>query len=285
MNATMKNEKNFTATAGMPILLLILAMIGGTIGAAVAFELPGIAAVGALPFICLFGFKIVPPNHSIVLTFFGTYKGTLKDNGFWWTNPFFGSKSISLRARNMDREPVKVNDKLGNPIMIGVVLVWRVEDTYKAGFDVDDYQKFVSIQSESAIRQLATHFAYDKFDDEESDISLRDGGEEVNGILEQTLRHRLEIAGIEVIEARIAYLAYAAEIAGAMLQRQQATAIVAARKKIVEGAVSMVEMALHQLADKEIVQFDQSQKASIASNLMVVLCSDRAATPMVNAGA
>jgi regulator of protease activity HflC (stomatin/prohibitin superfamily) len=285
MNEVMKNEKNFTATAGMPILLLIFATIGGSIGAAVAFQLPGIAVVGVLPFICIFGFKIVPPNHSIVLTFFGTYKGTLKDNGFWWTNPLFGSKSISLRARNMDREPVKVNDKLGNPIMIGVVLVWRVEDTYKAGFDVDDYQKFVSIQSESAIRQLATHFAYDKFDDEESDISLRDGGEEVNGILEQTLRHRLEIAGIEVVEARIAYLAYAAEIAGAMLQRQQATAIVAARKKIVEGAVSMVEMALHQLEEKEIVQFDQSQKASIASNLMVVLCSDRAATPMVNAGA
>ena len=166
----------------------------------------------------------------------------------------------------------------------GVVLVWRVQDTYKAALEVDSYENFVKIQSESAIRQLATHFAYDKFDDEETDISLRDGGEEVNGILEETLRHRLEIAGIEVIEARIAYLAYAQEIAGAMLQRQQATAIVAARKKIVEGAVSMVEMALHQLSEKDVVHLDDAKKAAMVTNLMVVLCSDRAATPMVNAG-
>jgi regulator of protease activity HflC (stomatin/prohibitin superfamily) len=280
----MKNEKNFTARSGMLFLLGILAALTGLGIAAGMLQNPIFAVIGLIPFVCLFGFKIVPPNHSIVLTFFGKYQGTLKDNGFWWTNPLYGSKSISLRARNMDREPVKVNDKMGNPIMIGVVLVWRVEDTYKASFEVDDYQKFVSIQSESAIRQLATHFAYDKFDDEESDISLRDGGEEVNGILEQTLRHRLEIAGIEVVEARISYLAYAAEIAGAMLQRQQATAIVAARKKIVEGAVSMVEMALQQLSEKDIVHLEPAQRAAMASNLMVVLCSDRAATPIVNAG-
>jgi regulator of protease activity HflC (stomatin/prohibitin superfamily) len=284
MSIAMKNEKNFTATPGMPMLLLFLALMTGLGIATGLTDNPLYAIVGVIPFFALFGFKIVPPNHAKVLTFFGKYQGTLKDNGFWWTNPFFGSKSISLRASNQDREPVKVNDKLGNPIMIGVVLVWRVEDTYKASFEVDDYQKFVSIQSESAIRQLATHFAYDTFDDQHSEISLRDGGDEVNGILEQTLRHRLEIAGIEVIEARIAYLAYAAEIAGAMLQRQQATAIVAARQKIVEGAVSMVEMALQQLSEKEIVHLEPAQKAMMASNLMVVLCSDRAATPIVNAG-
>ena len=169
--------------------------------------------------------------------------------------------------------------------MIGAVLVWRVKDTYKAAFEVDNYENFVRIQSESAIRQLATHFAYDKFDEHETEISLRDGGDEVNGILEETLRHRLEIAGIEVVEARIAYLAYAAEIAGAMLQRQQATAIIAARRKIVEGAVGMVEMALQSLSEKQVVQLDDAKKAAMVSNLMVVLCSDRAASPMVNAGA
>jgi regulator of protease activity HflC (stomatin/prohibitin superfamily) len=280
----MKIEKNFTARAGMPILLSLLAIAAALVVLGIMLQLP-ILALGAIPLliVCI-GFKIVPPNHAVVLTYFGKYEGTLKDNGFAWVNPLYGAKSLSLRARNMDREPVKVNDKLGNPIMIGVVLVWRVEDTYKAAFEVDDYQKFVHIQSESAIRQLATHFAYDKFDDDETEISLRDGGEAVHEMLEETLRHRLEIAGVQVIEARIAYLAYASEIAGAMLQRQQATAIVAARKKIVEGAVGMVEMALQQLEEKEIVKLDDSKKAAMVGNLLVVLCSERAASPVVQAG-
>ncbi len=280
----MKLEKNYTAKPGMPFIALVLAMLGGSIAGIILLHSAWFAIGITLAVILSLGFIVVQPNHSVVLVFFGTYKGTLKDNGIWWVNPFFSKKSVSLRARNLDRKPVKVNDKLGNPIMIGVVLVWRVQDTYKAALEVDSYENFVKIQSESAIRQLATHFAYDKFDDEETDISLRDGGEEVNGILEETLRHRLEIAGIEVIEARIAYLAYAQEIAGAMLQRQQATAIVAARKKIVEGAVSMVEMALHQLSEKDVVHLDDAKKAAMVTNLMVVLCSDRAATPMVNAG-
>ncbi|HEX2901108.1 MAG TPA: SPFH domain-containing protein [Bacteroidia bacterium] len=280
----MKLEKDYKAKPGMGYLALSLLLLAGSIAGIILLHSPLFAISIVAAVLLSLGFVVVQPNHSVVLVFFGTYKGTLKENGFWWVNPFFSKKSISLRARNLDREPVKVNDKLGNPIMIGVVLVWRVQDTYKAALEVDSYENFVKIQSESAIRQLATHFAYDKFDDEETDISLRDGGEEVNGILEETLRHRLEIAGIEVIEARIAYLAYAQEIAGAMLQRQQATAIVAARKKIVEGAVSMVEMALQQLKEKDVVQLDDAKKAAMVSNLMVVLCSDRAATPMANAG-
>lgn len=274
-------EKHYKAAGGAMMFLLILVMTGGGIAGIVLTANPAFGVVIGLATFLSLGFRTVQPNHSHVMVLFGKYKGTLKDNGFWWVNPFFSRKPISLRARNMDREPVKVNDKLGNPIMIGAVIVWRVKDTYKAAFDVDDYEHFVRIQSESAIRQLATHFAYDKFDDEEADISLRDGGEEVNGILEETLRHRLDIAGIEVVEARISNLSYASEIAGAMLQRQQATAIVAARKKIVEGAVSMVQMALHQLEEQKIVTLDDAKKASMVSNLMVVLCSDRAASPVV----
>jgi regulator of protease activity HflC (stomatin/prohibitin superfamily) len=280
----MKNEKAFKGMPGLGMFLLVLLLLGGSIaGIALLQSMLFIAGIVLAVFLSL-GFVVVQPNHSVVLVFFGKYQGTMKDNGFFWVNPLFSKKSISLRARNMDREPVKVNDKLGNPILIGAVVVWRVEDTYKAAFEVDSYETFVKIQSESAIRQLATHFAYDKFDDDENDISLRDGGDEVNRILEETLRHRLEIAGITVVEARIAYLAYASEIAGAMLQRQQATAIVAARKKIVEGAVSMVQMALQQLSEKEIVHLDEDRKASMVSNLLVVLCSERSATPVVQAG-
>lgn len=278
-------EKNYKAMPGALPFLLMLALIGGGIAGTAMTEHPAFIAAYIVAVIILLGFFVVQPNQSKVLTFFGKYVGTVKDNGFFWANPLYGKKGISLRARNMDREPVKVNDKLGNPIMIGAVLVWRVKDTYKAAFEVDNYENFVRIQSESAIRQLATHFAYDKFDEHEEEISLRDGGDEVNHILEETLRNRLEIAGIEVVEARIAYLAYAAEIAGAMLQRQQATAIIAARRKIVEGAVGMVEMALQSLSEKQVVQLDDAKKAAMVSNLMVVLCSDRAVSPMVNAGA
>ncbi|MBE0662674.1 MAG: SPFH domain-containing protein [Bacteroidales bacterium] len=230
------------------------------------------------------GLQIVNPNESCVLVLFGKYSGTLKKNGFYWINPFYNRKKISLRARNLNSDPIKVNDKIGNPIMIGIVLVWRVENTFKAAFEVDDYIRFVDIQSEAAIRKLAGAYPYDNFDDEQAEISLRAGGEEVNQQLEDELRERLEIAGIHVMEARIAYLAYASEIASAMLRRQQASAIVAARQKIVEGAVSMVEMALEQLSRKQIIELDEDKKAAMVSNLMVVLCSDKDASPVINTG-
>ncbi len=198
--------------------------------------------------------------------------------------PFYVKKKISLRARNLDSDPIKVNDKIGNPIMIGVVMVWRVKETYKAAFEVDDYVQFVDIQSEAAIRKLAGHYPYDNFEDEEAEMTLRSGGEAVNKMLEDEISERLAIAGIEVIEARINYIAYAQEIAGAMLKRQQATAIVAARYKIVEGAVSMVEMALEELSKKKIIELDEEKKASMVSNLMVVLTSDKDVSPIVNTG-
>jgi hypothetical protein len=189
-----------------------------------------------------------------------------------------------LRARNLNSDPIKVNDKIGNPIMIGIVLVWKAQDTFKAAFEVDDYIHYVEIQSEAAIRKLAGHYPYDNFDDAEAEISLRSGGEEVNHQLESELTERLERAGIEVIEARISYLAYSSEIAGAMLRRQQATAIIAARTKIVQGAVSMVEMALEQLSEKNLINLDEDKKATMVSNLMVVLCSDKDASPVINTG-
>ncbi len=235
-------------------------------------------------FILLSGLTIVNPNESKVVLFFGEYVGTIVDNGFFFVNPFTKRSTVSLRARNLNADPIKVNDKMGNPIMIGIVLVWRVKDTFKASFEVDDYVKFVDVQSEAAIRSLAGSYPYDNLEDEEAAITLRSGGEEVNDLLEKSLQDRLNIAGIEVMEARISYLAYAPEIASAMLQRQQATAIVAARHKIVEGAVSMVQMALQQLSDKEIIELDEEKKAAMVSNLMVVLTSDRAATPVINAG-
>jgi len=227
---------------------------------------------------------VVNPNESLVLVLFGNYSGTIKRYGFYWINPFFVRKKISLRARNLNSDPIKVNDKLGNPVMIGIVLVWKVENTFKAAFEVDDYIRFVDVQSEAAIRKLAGAYPYDNFDDAGADICLRSGGEEVNQELETELIDRLKIAGIHVIEARIAYLAYASEIAGAMLRRQQATAIVAARQKIVEGAVSMVEMALSQLSAKEIIELDEDKRAAMVSNLMVVLCSDKDASPVINTG-
>lgn len=234
--------------------------------------------------IMMCGLCVVNPNESKVLVFFGKYIGTVVENGFFFVNPFAVKTKVSLRARNLNGEPIKVNDKMGNPIMIGIVLVWRVKDTFKASFGVDNYMKFVDVQSEAAIRNLAGAYPYDNLEDEEATITLRSGGEEVNDELELALTERLAIAGIEVMEARISYLAYAPEIASAMLQRQQATAIVAARHKIVEGAVGMVQMALQQLQDKEIIELDDEKKAAMVSNLMVVLTSDRAATPVVNAG-
>lgn len=229
---------------------------------------------------------MVNPNESRVLLLFGEYKGTVKKNGLFWVNPLYIKKNISLRARNFDSERLKVNDKMGNPIMISTILVWRVQNTYKASFDVNNFENFVIVQTDAAVRKLASLYPYDNFADEglDEDITLRSSVNEVSVALEMELTERLEIAGIEVLEARIGYLAYANEIASAMLRRQQATAIVAARHKIVEGAVSMVEMALDDLSSKNIVQLDDERRAAMVSNLMVVLCSDKDVTPVVNAG-
>ena len=280
----MKEEKSYSPTSGYLALLVILVMIGLPIYMIVEFESFWWAIMGGLGLFGLAGLMVVNPNESMVMVLFGAYKGTVKKNGFFWVNPFFTRKKISLRARNLDSTPIKVNDKVGNPIMIGIVLVWKVSNTYNAAFEVDDYVHFVDIQTEAAIRKLAGHYPYDNFDDEMADITLRSGGEEVNHVLEEEIRERLLIAGIHVIEARISYLAYASEIASAMLRRQQASAIVAARVKIVEGAVSMVEMALEELNKKKVVEMDEEKKAAMVSNLMVVLCSDKAAHPVVNTG-
>ena len=218
------------------------------------------------------------------MVLFGAYKGTIRENGFFWVNPFYTKRKISLRARNFDSDPIKVNDKQGNPIKIGFVLVWRVLDTYKAVFDVDDFKNFVLVQSDAALRKLAGLYPYDNFDEHDAETALRSGGEEINDELENEIRERLKIAGVEVIEARINYIAYSEEIANAMLRRQQAAAVVSARHKIVEGAVSMVQMAIEQLSDKMIVDLDEERKAAMVSNLMVVLCSDKDTTPVVNTG-
>jgi regulator of protease activity HflC (stomatin/prohibitin superfamily) len=270
--------------AGFALLSVCLALIAlGSFELYVNYYLFGAVCLFVGIFL-LTGLMVINPNESSVVTLFGSYKGTVKENGFFWMNPFFIKKKISLRARNLETQPIKVNDKLGNPILIGIVLVWRVSDTFKAAFEVDNYEQFVRIQSESAIRKLAGLYPYDTFDDEHKDMSLRSGGEEINHQLEQELRERLLLAGIEVIESRISNLAYSAEIAGAMLQRQQATAVVASRFKIVEGAVSMVEMALEQLSAKKILELDDERKAAMVSNLMVVLCSEKSTNPVINAG-
>lgn len=280
----MKDEKLYSPASGYLMLMVVLLLIILPVLGMIFLKIFLLALVLVLGIFLALGFLIVNPNESSVLILFGAYKGTVKKNGFFWVNPFFVRKRISLRARNLDSEAIKVNDKLGNPIMIGIVLVWKVENTFKAAFEVDDYNHFVDIQTEAAIRKLAGHYPYDNFDDEEADITLRSGGEEVNVALEKEIAERLAIAGIHVHEARISYLAYASEIAGAMLRRQQATAIVAARAKIVEGAVSMVDMALEQLSEKEIVDLDEEKKATMVSNLMVVLCSDKDASPVINTG-
>jgi len=280
----MEKENLHKPVNGYVMLFLDIVLWAIPVPVGIVYDIPWLLAFLVIPFFIMLGFMVVNPNESRVLILFGDYRGTVKANGFFWVNPFYVKKKISLRARNLNSEPIKVNDKVGNPIMIGIVLVWKVEDTFKAAFEVDDYAHFVNIQSESAIRKLAGHYSYDNFDDENVEITLRAGGEEVNHVLETELRERLNIAGIHVIEARISYLAYASEIASAMLRRQQATAVVAARTKIVEGAVSMVEMALEQLAEKKVVDFDEEKKASMVSNLMVVLCSDKDATPVLNTG-
>jgi len=284
----MNTEKNLTASPGYFVLFLGLLMILSPLSNIAFTENPAIIGITIfLTIIGIFmctGLIVVNPNESKVLILFGKYIGTVKQNGFFWVNPFYVKRKISLRARNFDSELIKVNDKIGNPILIGVILVWKVEETFKAAFAVDDYVSFIKIQTESAIRKLAHSYPYDNFDDEEKEISLRSGGDEINHKLEEEIRERLDIAGIHVLEARISNLAYAPEIASAMLQRQQATAVVAARFKIVEGAVSMVEMALAKLSDRRIVNLDEEKKAAMISNMMVVLCSDKSAAPIVNAG-
>ena len=230
------------------------------------------------------GLIIVQPNHSRVLNFFGTYVGTVKDNGWFFVNPFYATENVSLRSQNLESARLKVNDKMGNPIEIGAVIVWQVGNTYKAVYDVVNYKEYVLRQSEAAVRHLANSFPYDNLEDEHADITLRNGAEKVAELLEQELLERLEPAGIIIMEARISHLAYASEIAGAMLQRQQATAIVAARTKIVEGAVGMVEMALEMLSRKKIVELDEDKKAAMVSNLMVVLCGEKGAQPILNTG-
>ncbi|GGH75768.1 SPFH domain-containing protein [Phaeocystidibacter marisrubri] len=279
----MEKHKKANTGVGWLMVVLELVLIGFVVFSIVNKILAGLFLIPVIIFI-LPGFLVLNPNESSVLTFFGAYKGTIKANGLFWVNPFMSKKKISLRARNLDSDPIKVNDALGNPIMIGVVLVWRVKDTFKARFEVDNFIEFVFVQTDAAIRKLATSYPYDNFDDEEAEICLRSDIEEVNEMLEKELTERLDMAGIEVIEARISHLAYASEIAGAMLQRQQATAIVAARRRIVEGAVGMVELALDELGQKEIVNLDDERKAAMVSNLMVVLCSDKSASPVVNTG-
>jgi regulator of protease activity HflC (stomatin/prohibitin superfamily) len=227
---------------------------------------------------------IVEPNYGIVLTFFGKYVGTVKENGLQFVNPLYSKLKVSLRSQSIESTKLKVNDKLGNPIEIAAVILYEIADTYKAVFDITNLDDYMRNQSEAAVRHLATTCPYDNIEDEHATVTLRDGGDQVIAMLVQELNERLEKAGIKITEARISHLAYAAEIAGAMLQRQQATAIVAARTKIVEGAVGMVEMALSMLSEKDIVVLDDEKKAAMVSNLMVVLCGEKAASPVLNTG-
>jgi regulator of protease activity HflC (stomatin/prohibitin superfamily) len=308
-------EENFTGIKlpGIPMLIFNILLLFATIGACVwivranlSDGLTGfLVVVDIIVFIInlflWFGFITIEPNEALVMVFFGKYEGTIKENGYFLVNPLYSKTKLTLRARNMDAEPIKVNDKKGNPIMIGQVVVWRVVDTYKASFDIDNkqagvaigngvnekmkvYENFVQVQSDSALRLVAGMFAYDNSENEDETLTLRSGGEGINDILEKQLNERLSIAGIEVLEARVNYLAYAPEIAAVMLRRQQAEAIISAREKIVDGAVGMVKHALAKLAEESIVDLDDEKKAAMVSNLLVVLCSEEHAQPIVNTG-
>ena len=314
------DNKNFVYRGwranGLTVLLLDLLLLGGFIYLIVlgAARLDAVqpgggwmiagGCVGILAaLIVLGGFMLLEPNEARVMLFFGNYRGTFYETGFWWVNPFLTAKPVSMRARNLNVDPIKVNDKTGNPIMIGLVLVWRIkrDDIYKAVFEIDAapatpgqsvsaaarmniLQNCVNVQSDAALRQVAGCYAYDDAGTQSEELTLRSNSEEINRRLEQTLNERLSMAGIEVMEARINYLAYAPEIAAVMLRRQQADAVIAAREKIVEGAVSMVHMALERISDERIVELDEERKAAMVSNLLVVLCADEAAQPVVNAG-
>lgn len=279
------NEKPLTSISGYLLLLVAVLCLLGSAAVAVAqlgWWLSGLLFLVAI--ILFMGITVINPNEAVVCTFFGDYVGTMKQNGLRWVNPLYSKSKISLRARNLNGQTIKVNDKMGNPIEIAAVVVWQVVDTARALFDVDSYQTFVQIQSEAAVRFLASSHAYDNMEDEHEVVTLRDNTGQINKFLEQELDERLSQAGVRVTEARISHLAYAPEIAGAMLQRQQATAVVSARKQIVEGAVGMVEMALERLERKGVVQLDEERKAAMVSNLLVVLCGEKSVSPVVNAG-
>jgi regulator of protease activity HflC (stomatin/prohibitin superfamily) len=277
-------EKITKPFSGYLMVLVAIALIPAIVFALIN-EIFWLGIVLIVMFVLILpGFFTLQPNKAMVLILFGAYKGTVKDNGFFWVNPFMTKNKISLRVRNFENKPLKVNDKIGNPVMVGTIVVWQVEDTFKATFDVEDYENFVHLQTDAAVRKMAGKYPYDDFEAENAEITLRSGVEEVNHSLEGEIKERLNHAGIKVIEARISHLAYAQEIASAMLQRQQATAIVAARRKIVDGAVGMVEMALEDLKLKGIIEFEEEKKAAMVSNLMVVLCSDRSASPVLNVG-
>ena len=286
-------------------LLLVFAIIGAMVWSGVTLTSPAIVmpVLFVTLVIATIGFVQLEPNEARAMVFFGKYRGTFRENGFWWVNPFYTKKKISLRARNLNAEAIKVNDKSGNPIMIGLDMVWKIKDVYKALFEIDSqtmgqttggvttlnatmraFENFVAVQSDAALRQVAGRYNYDENSNPADDVTLRSGADEINDALKQTLNERLAIAGIEAVEARINYLAYAPEIAAVMLRRQQADAIIAAREKIVEGAVSMVKMALDNLKKDGVVELDEERKATMVSNLLVVLCGDEPAQPVVNTG-
>lgn len=272
------------ATYALAIYLLVAALRAATSysGASIAGPLIGTAVLLVVAIACSCGFFTLQPNEAAVLILFGAYKGTVRDSGFWFTNPFNRVFKISRRARNLNGDTLKVNDKRGNPIEIAAVVVWRVQDTAQAVFDVDNYENYVRIQSESAVRHVATSYAYD--DGEPNELTLRGGSDEISAALTRELQERLAKAGVHVDEARLTHLAYAPEIAQAMLRRQQAEAVIAARQKIVHGAVSMVEMALRELSEKNVVRLDEERKAAMVSNLLVVLCGESEVHPVVNTG-
>lgn len=281
----MYKEKIINPPSGyLTLALFLVLLIGGIYTLTIREFLIGSIILTINFILVLPGLIIVNPNESKVLTLFGKYVGTVKSDGFFWVNPLTSKKKLSLRARNLNGQQLKVNDRMGNPIEIAAVIVWQVNETAKATFAVEDYLQYVNIQSEAAVRHLANSFSYDNMEDESAEITLKDGAEKVSEILEQELNERLSRAGIDVIEARISHLAYAQEIASAMLQRQQASAVISARKLIVEGAVGMVEMALARLSEKGIVDLDEERKAAMVSNLLVVLCGDRNVQPVVNTG-
>ena len=314
----MKKNQNkvysgWKANGFVALLLVLIALIGGIVLAVYGMDkfrgpYDAIAFVGGIllalvGFISFCGFVMLEPNEARVLLFFGNYRGNLLEPGFWWVNPFMSKKQISLRARNLNAEPIKVNDKQGNPILIGLVLVWKIreEDIYKAVFDIDAstpangitltasdrmrvLENFVSVQSDAALRQVAGLYSYDSNNISSEELTLRSNADAINEELETRLNERLAMAGIEVVEARINYLAYAPEIAAVMLRRQQADAIISAREKIVEGAVSMVKMAIDKLSEDQVVELDEERKAAMVSNLLVVLCGDESAQPVVNTG-
>jgi len=270
---------------GYGILSLMLVVLVTAIALVAEKQLQVLALVLWVVFLFLArGLMAIPPNTAKVMLLFGKYHGTVRESGFFWVNPFLSRQTVSVRARNFESEQLKVNDKMGNPVLISVILVWKVRDTYRALFEVDQYVNFIKVQTDSAVRKLAASYPYDHFEDERASVTLSTNFDEVNTTLERETAERLTIAGIEVVEARITHLSYAPEIAGVMLKRQQASAVVAARNKIVEGAVGMVESALHLLSTKQIIELDEEKKAAMVSNLMVVLCGDRDTQPVVNTG-